>query len=91
VAAVLAFLQSRSLRRQVATRGEAPIGAVVERLERGVERLGDEMSGIADRLAHLEGREILPRRLDRQVDRIDEELRRLAERVARIEATGATP
>lgn len=90
LAAVLAFLQSRSVRRQVTTRGEAPIGLMVERLERRVEGLDQAVAGIADRLAHLEGREILPRRLDRQVDRIDEELRRLGERVARIEAKGPT-
>lgn len=90
LAAVLAFLTSRSVRRQVATRGEAPIGLMVERLERKVEGLDRAVAGIADRLAHLEGREVLPRRLDRQVDRMDEEVHRLAERVARIEARGAT-
>jgi hypothetical protein len=89
LAAMLAFLQSRSVRRQVATRGEAPIGAVVERLERTVERLDDDVSGIADRLAHMEGREVLPVRLDRRVERLDEALRELGERVARIEAKGA--
>ncbi|MGH2693329.1 MAG: hypothetical protein ACRDJJ_00800 [Actinomycetota bacterium] len=91
LAAVLAFLQSRSVRRQVATGGEAPIGAVVERLERRVERLDEEVSGIADRLAHMEGREVLPLRLDRRVERLDEELRAVSERVARIEARGSTP
>jgi hypothetical protein len=88
LAAVLAFLQSRSVRRQVATKGQAPIGAVVERLERRVERLDEEVSGIADRLAHMEGREVLPLRLDRLVERLDEELRTVSERVARIEARG---
>jgi predicted nuclease with TOPRIM domain len=91
LAAVLAFFQSRSVRRQVATKGEAPIGAVVERLERRVERLGEEVSGLVDRLAHLEGREVLPVRLDRRVERLDEELCRLSERLARIEAKGAAP
>lgn len=88
LAAVLAFLQSRSVRRQVATGGQAPIGAVVERLERRVERLDEEVSGIADRLAHMEGREVLPLRLDRRVERLDEELRAVSERVARIETKG---
>jgi hypothetical protein len=91
LAALLAFLQSRSVRRQVATSGKAPIGAVVERLERRVERLDEKMSGVADRLAHLEGREVLPLRLDRRMERLDEELRTLGERVARIEARGGTP
>jgi hypothetical protein len=91
LAAVLAFLTSRSVRRQVATGGEAPIGLVVERLERTVEGLDQAVAGIADRLAHLEGREVLPVRLDRQVERLDHELRRLGERVARIEAKGPTP
>ncbi|MGH2682724.1 MAG: hypothetical protein ACRDIX_05775 [Actinomycetota bacterium] len=91
LAAILAFLQSRSVRRQVATSGKAPIGAVVERLERRVERLDEKVSGIADRLAHMEGREVLPLRLDRRVERLDEELRALGERVARIEPKGGTP
>lgn len=89
LAAVLAFLQSRSVRRQVATKGEAPIGAVVERLERRVERMDEELSGLVDRLAHLEGREVLPQRLDRTVERLDEEMRKLGEQVTRIEAKGA--
>jgi hypothetical protein len=63
LAALLAFLQSRSVGRQVATGGEAPIGAVVERLERRVERLDEDVSRLVDRLAHMEGREVLPLRL----------------------------
>jgi hypothetical protein len=64
---------------------------VVERLERTVERLDGEVSGIADRLAHMEGREVLPVRLDRRVERLDEAFRELGERVARIEAKRAAP
>jgi hypothetical protein len=91
LAALLAFFQSRSVRRQVATSGKAPIGAVVERLERRVDRLDEKMSGIGDRLAHMEGREVLPLQLDRRVERLDEELRALSERVAHMEAKGGTP
>ncbi|MGH2656811.1 MAG: hypothetical protein ACRDIZ_08990 [Actinomycetota bacterium] len=88
LAAVLAFFQSRSVRRQVETGGEAPIGAVVKRLERRVEHLDVSVASIADRLAHMEGREVLPVQLDRRVERLDEELRTLSQRVARIEAKG---
>lgn len=91
VAAALAFLASRSVRRQVATHGEAPIGSVVERLERRVEELDQVVGGIADRLAHLEGWEVLPRTLDHRVDGLATELRNLSDRVARIEARGSTP
>jgi hypothetical protein len=91
VAAALAFLASRSVRRQVATRGEAPIGSVVERLERTVEGLDQAVGGIADRLAHLEGRELLPLTLDHRVERLGDELHNLSDRVARIEARGSTP
>jgi hypothetical protein len=66
LAAMLAFLSSRSVRRQVATPGAVPIGALVERVERRVEALEESVGGFAGRLAHLEGRGVLPLQLDRR-------------------------
>ena len=88
VAAVLAFLSSRAVRRQVATPGAVPIGALVERVERRVEALERGVGDIAGRLAHAEGRGVLPLQTDRRVERLDEDLRALRERVTRIEAHG---
>ena len=89
LAAVLAFLSSRAVHRQVATPGEVPIGALVERVERRVEALEESVGGLLGRLGHLEGREVLPLQLGRRVERLDEDLRGLQERVARMEGRGA--
>lgn len=89
LAAVLAFLSSRSVKRSVATAGDAPIGPLVERLQHQLDRVEAELGGIAGRLASLEGREVLPRQLDRRVEELDEGLRDVRERVARIESRTA--
>lgn len=89
LAAVLAFLASRSVRRSIATGGEIPIGALVERLQHQVDGLDRTLGRVADRLAHLEGRGVLPLQLSRRVERLDEDLRDVRERLARIESRGA--
>lgn len=89
LAAALAFLSSRSVKRSVATHGDAPIGPLVERLQHQVDQLAGKVGEIADRLASLEGREILPVHLDRRVERLDSELREVRERLARMESRGA--
>jgi hypothetical protein len=89
LAAVLAFLSSRSVKRSIATQGEVPIGALVERLQRQVDQIEQNVGAIAGRLAHLEGREVLPIQLDRRVERLDEDVRDVRERLARMESRGA--
>ena len=89
LAAALAFLSSRSVKRSVATTGDAPIGPLVERLERQMDHLGTRVGEIADRISTLEGREILPLQLDRRVEKLDEGLRDVRERLARMESRGA--
>jgi hypothetical protein len=88
LAAVLAFVSSRSVKRSIATQGKAPIGALVERLQRQVDRVESNVGDIAGRLAHLEGREVLPLQLGRRVERLDEDLRDVRERLARMESRG---
>ena len=85
LAAVLAFLTSRSVRQSIATAGEIPIGALVERLQRQVDALEKSVGRLAERFARQEGREVLPLQLARWVERLDGDLRALGERVARIE------
>jgi hypothetical protein len=85
LAAVLAFLSSRSVRRSIATAGETPIGDLVERLQHQVDALEKTVGRTAGRLAHLEGREVLPLELARRVDRLDGDIRFLRQRMARIE------
>ena len=89
LAALLAFLSSRSVKRSVATEGDAPIGPLVERLQRQVDQLAGKVGDVADRLASLEGREILPVHLGQRVERLDEELRDVRERLARMESRDA--
>jgi hypothetical protein len=89
LASLLAFLSSRSVRRSVATQGDAPIGPLVERLQQQVDQLAGKVGDVADRLASLEGRQILPVHLGRRVERLDEELREVRERLARMESRGA--
>ncbi len=89
LAAVLAFLTSRSVRQSIATAGEIPIGALVERLQRQVDALEKSVGQLVGRLAHLEGREVLPIQLAGRVERLDDDIRALRERVARIEGREA--
>lgn len=89
LAAALAFVSSRSVKRSIATQGKSPIGALVERLQRQVDRVERNVGDIAGRLAHLEGREVLPLQLGRRVERLDEDLRDVRERLARMESRGA--
>jgi hypothetical protein len=84
-AAILAFLTSRSVRQSIATAGEIPIGALVERLQHQVDALEKSVGRLAERFAHLEGREVLPLQLARRVERLDDDVHALRERVARIE------
>lgn len=89
LAAVLAFMSSRSVKRSIATQGEAPIGALVERLQRQVDKVEQNVGDIADRLARVEGREVLPLHLGRHMERLDEDVRDVRERLTRIESRGA--
>ena len=89
LAAILAFLGTRSVRQSIATAGEIPIGPLVERLQRQVDQLGRSVGVIAGRLAHLEGREVFPLELGRRVERLDDDLREARERLARMESRGA--
>jgi hypothetical protein len=89
LAAVLAFLSSRSVKRSIATQGETPIGPLVERLQRQVDQLEGNVGEIAGRLAHLEGREVLPLQLGRRVEKLDDDLRDVRERLARMESRGS--
>jgi hypothetical protein len=88
VAAVLAYLGSRSVRRQVATGGQVPIGMLVDRLQQKVEGLQKATAETAERLARMEGREVVPRHLGRRLEKLDDDLRALGERVARVETGG---
>ncbi len=85
LAAILAFLSSRSVKRSIATAGETPIGTLVERLQHQVDALEKSVGRLAERFARQEGREVLPLQLARWVERLDGDLRALGERVARIE------
>ena len=86
LAAVLAFLSSRSVRRSIATPGQVPIGPLVERLQGQVDHIERSIEDIANRLAHLEGREVFPIELGRRVERLDDDLRDVRERMARMES-----
>lgn len=88
LAAVLSFAANRSVRRSIATQGDAPIGAIVERLEHQVETLASGVGEINRRVARLEGRTTMPLQLRRRVDVLQDDLHGLAERVARIEFGG---
>jgi len=88
LAAILAYNASRSVRRQVATGGEIPIGMLVDRLQGQVGDLQKGTAEIAQRLARLEGRDILPRILGRRLDKLDDDLRALGERLAKVETGG---
>lgn len=88
LAAILAYLGSRSVRRQVATGGEVPIGKLVDRLQQKVEGLERTTADTAERLARMEGREAVPRHLGRRLEKLDDDLRALGERLIRIEAGG---
>lgn len=88
LAAILAFLMSRSVRQSIATAGEVPIGALVERLQHQVDRLERSVGDITGRLAHLEGREVLPLELGRRVEKLNDDLRDVRERLARMESRG---
>lgn len=89
VAAVLSFASNRSVRRSIATQGDVPIGALVERLEHRVESLGDGLAEVARRAARLEGRTTMPLQLRRRVDVLADDLGALSERVTLIESGGA--
>jgi hypothetical protein len=54
--AVLGYLNNRSLRRQTATAAAVPLGRLLEQLDRKVDRLGDGIVDLRERVARLEGR-----------------------------------
>lgn len=89
LAAVLSFASNRSVRRQVATSGDAPIGALVERLERRVETIAGGVEETNRRVARLEGRTTMPLRLGRRVDELGDRVNGLTERLARLESKEA--
>lgn len=88
LAAVLSFASTRSVRRSIATQGDAPIGVLVERLEREVETLAGGVGEINQRVARLEGRTTMPLQLRRRVDALGDDLHVLSERVTRLESRG---
>lgn len=88
LAAILSFASNRSVRRQVATKGDAPIGALVERLERQLDGLASGVGEINQRVARLEGRTTMPLQLRRRVDVLGDDLHALSERVTRLESKG---
>ena len=55
VGAVLGYLNSRSIRRQTATENAVPLGRLLEQLDRKVDRLTDNVGGLRERVARLEG------------------------------------
>lgn len=88
LAAVLSFAANRSVRRSIATQGDAPIGAIVERLEHQVETLVSGVGEVNRRVARLEGRTTMPLRLRRSLDELGDRVNGLSERVTRIESRG---
>jgi hypothetical protein len=90
MAAVLAFLTTRSVKQLIATVSEIPIGSMVEGLQRQVDALGRRVGTVADRLAHLEGIGVPPFWLDRRVQKMGEDPRTLHNRVASIEGREAS-
>ncbi len=86
LAAVLSFASNRSVRRSIATQGDAPIGVLVERLERQLDTLTAGVGEINQRVARLEGRTTMPLQLRRRVDALDDRTHGLSERVARLES-----
>lgn len=55
LAAALRYFNNRSLRRQTATAKAVPLGRLLEQLDRKVDRLGDGLTDLRERVARLEG------------------------------------
>lgn len=86
LAAVLVYLaNNRSLRRTVGDSDGLPLARVVERLDEKLDRIEASVGDVSERVARLEGANVLPMRIYRNVERISASLGDLAERVARVE------